>query len=50
MNARGPYDPATDGAQMQIGGRMSYGDYLNLDAILGARRPLTDARDEMPAL
>jgi tryptophan 2,3-dioxygenase len=26
---------------------MSYGDYLQLDAILGAQRPLTDAHDEM---
>ena len=26
---------------------MSYSDYLNLDAILGAQRPLTDAHDEM---
>jgi len=47
MNARGPYDPATEGAQMEFDGRMSYSDYLNLEVILGAQRPLTDAHDEM---
>ena len=47
MTARVPYDPATEGAQMQFDGRMSYGDYLHLDAILGAQQPLTDAHDEM---
>src|SRR5579871_5213429 len=26
---------------------MSYGDYLHLDQILGAQRPLSDAHDEM---
>ncbi len=47
MTERGPYDPATEGAQMRFDGRMSYGDYLHLDAILGAQQPLTDAHDEM---
>jgi tryptophan 2,3-dioxygenase len=42
-----PYDPATEGAQMQFDGRMSYGDYLHLDAILTAQSPLSDAPDEM---
>ena len=28
-------------------GRMSYGDYLGLDRILGAQAPLSDAHDEM---
>lgn len=41
------YDPASDGAQMSFDGRMSYGDYLRLDAILGAQAPLSDAHDEM---
>ncbi|MBZ0161096.1 MAG: tryptophan 2,3-dioxygenase [Notoacmeibacter sp.] len=41
------YDPAREGAQMAFDGRMSYGDYLNLDAILGAQKPLTGAHDEM---
>ena len=42
-----PYDPAGEGAQMAFDGRMSYGDYLHLDAILGAQAPLTDAPDEL---
>jgi tryptophan 2,3-dioxygenase len=41
------YDPATEGAQMSFDGRMSYGDYLNLDAILTAQKPLSSAHDEM---
>ncbi|MBL8560732.1 MAG: tryptophan 2,3-dioxygenase [Gemmobacter sp.] len=41
------YTPATDGAQMSFDGRMSYGDYLQIDRILGAQTPLTDAHDEM---
>lgn len=42
-----PYDPATEGAQMSFDGRMSYGDYLGLDAILSAQNPISDAHDEM---
>ncbi|TYB80912.1 tryptophan 2,3-dioxygenase [Maritimibacter fusiformis] len=42
-----PYDPAKDGAQMQFDGRMSYGDYLSLDAILTAQHQRSDAHDEM---
>ena len=42
-----PYDPATEGAQMSFDGRMSYVDYLGLDAILSAQNPLSDAHDEM---
>ncbi len=41
------YDPAAEGAQMAFDGRMSYGDYLKLDAILTAQAPLSDAHDEM---
>jgi tryptophan 2,3-dioxygenase len=41
------YDPATEGAQMSFDGRMSYADYLRLDAILGAQARLSDAHDEM---
>ncbi len=41
------YDPAADGAQMSFDGRMSYGDYLRIDAILGAQSPLSPAHDEM---
>ena len=40
-------DPTADGAQMSFDGRMSYGDYLAIDQILTAQRPLTEAHDEM---
>ncbi|MEC8294089.1 MAG: tryptophan 2,3-dioxygenase [Pseudomonadota bacterium] len=42
-----PYNPAKDGAQMSFDGRMSYGDYLGLDAILSAQHPLSSAHDEL---
>ena len=42
-----PYDPAQDGAQMSFDGRMSYGDYLGLDAVLDAQHPLSAAHDEL---
>jgi tryptophan 2,3-dioxygenase len=41
------YDPAREGAEMSFDGRMSYGDYLSLDAILTAQRPLSAAHDEL---
>ena len=41
------FDPAEDGAEMSFDGRMSYGDYLRLDAILDAQHPRSDAHDEM---
>ena len=41
------YDPAREGAQMSFDGRMSYGDYLALDQILTAQKPLSAAHDEM---
>lgn len=41
------YDPARDGAQMSFDGRMSYGDYLQIDRILEAQQLLTGAHDEM---
>jgi tryptophan 2,3-dioxygenase len=42
-----PFNPAEDGAQMAFDGRMSYGDYLQIDRILDAQSPLSDAHDEM---
>ncbi|MET3661562.1 tryptophan 2,3-dioxygenase [Aquamicrobium ahrensii] len=42
-----PYDPSAEGAQMSFRGRMSYGDYLQLDKVLDAQAPLSDAHDEM---
>ena len=41
------YDPAQDGAEMSFDGRMSYGDYLQIDRILTAQHPMTGAHDEM---
>ncbi len=41
------YDPSRDGAQTSFSGRMSYGDYLSLDQLLTAQKPLTPAHDEM---
>jgi tryptophan 2,3-dioxygenase len=42
-----PYNPAEDGAEMAFDGRMSYGDYLHIDRILGAQTPISGAHDEM---
>lgn len=42
-----PYNPAREGAQMSFQDRMSYVDYLQLDTILSAQTPLSDAHDEM---
>jgi tryptophan 2,3-dioxygenase len=41
------YDPTAEGAETDFVRRMSYGDYLNLNAILTAQHPLSDAHDEM---
>jgi tryptophan 2,3-dioxygenase len=41
------YDPAGEGAETDFARRMSYGDYLALDKILGAQHPLSEAHDEM---
>ncbi|MEL6678284.1 MAG: tryptophan 2,3-dioxygenase [Pseudomonadota bacterium] len=40
-------NPEDHGAQMSFDGRMSYTDYLALDQILSAQRPLSSAHDEM---
>jgi tryptophan 2,3-dioxygenase len=42
-----PFNPSDDGAQMSFDGRMSYGDYLQIDRILNAQHCLTEAHDEM---
>jgi tryptophan 2,3-dioxygenase len=42
-----PYDPATEGAEMSFKERMSYSDYLHLDQVLDAQRPLSGAHDEL---
>ncbi|WP_353844886.1 tryptophan 2,3-dioxygenase [Rhizobium sp. CSW-27] len=41
------YDPAQEGAQMSFRERMSYTDYLQLDPILSAQKPLSSAHDEL---
>jgi tryptophan 2,3-dioxygenase len=47
MSGPAPYDPAADGAETSFEARMAYGDYLRLDEVLGAQKPLTAAHDEM---
>ncbi|MDP2122421.1 MAG: tryptophan 2,3-dioxygenase [Hoeflea sp.] len=47
MSAGTDYDPSKEGATMNFDGRMSYGDYLGLDSVLGAQKTRTDAHDEM---
>lgn len=42
-----PFDPADDGATMDFDGRMSYGDYLQIDKILDAQTCISDAPDEL---
>src|SRR5271154_126993 len=42
-----PYDAAGEGAKMSFGDAMSYGDYLQLDVLLGAQKPLSRAHDEL---
>ena len=41
------YDPAVEGAETDFARKMSYSDYLQLDALLGAQHPISDAHDEM---
>jgi tryptophan 2,3-dioxygenase len=42
-----PYDAAGEGAKMSFGDAMSYGDYLQLDVLLSAQKPLSRAHDEL---
>ncbi len=41
------HDPETDGAKMSFAQDMSYGDYLSMDGLLSAQKPLSQAHDEM---
>jgi tryptophan 2,3-dioxygenase len=43
----GPYNPAEDGAEMSFRETMSYTDYLRLDDVLGAQKPISAAHDEL---
>ena len=36
-----------EGAQLDFSASMSYGDYLQLDAVLNAQKPLSPAHDEL---
>jgi tryptophan 2,3-dioxygenase len=48
MNTQRPADIVADEkAQLDFSRHMSYGDYLQLDAILGAQKPLSPAHDEL---
>lgn len=42
-----PYNPASEGAEMSFSRKMSYSDYLHLDAVLGAQEPLSQTHDEL---
>ena len=42
-----PVDPAAEGAEMSFVAKMSYGDYLHLDEVLNAQKPLSPAHDEL---
>lgn len=42
-----PYNPESEGAEMNFSEKMSYADYLGLDKVLGAQRPLGDTHDEL---
>ncbi|HEX4782176.1 MAG TPA: tryptophan 2,3-dioxygenase [Usitatibacter sp.] len=45
VNEKNP--PHLDGARLDFSGAMSYGDYLALDSVLGAQRPLSGDHNEM---
>lgn len=47
MKVRKAEPEVPEGAQMSFKERMSYGDYLRLDQILGAQKLLSDSGDEM---
>lgn len=47
MSDQKPYDPSAEGAQMNFDGRMSYSDYLGIDILLAAQKPLTQTHDEL---
>ena len=40
-------DPAKEGAKMDFSASMSYGDYLQIDTILSAQKPLSPNHNEM---
>src|SRR5690348_17339229 len=44
---RPPSDGGIEGAQTNFAEKMSYGDYLNLDRLLNAQAPRSNAHDEL---
>ncbi len=47
MSDNTPYNPATEGAQMDFNRQMSYSDYLGLETLFASQHPLTETHDEM---
>lgn len=47
MTRNDRYDPGREGAEMNFASKMSYTDYLQLDKILDAQKPLSQTHDEM---
>ena len=47
MTGPGAETRTETGAVTDFAGRMSYGDYLHIDAVLGAQHPLSRANDEL---
>jgi tryptophan 2,3-dioxygenase len=47
MSGELPHNSAAEGAEASSEARMAYDNYLHLDEILGAQKPLTGAHDEM---
>ena len=46
-NAKGPTSRVENDMHLDLGGKLTYGAYLNLDQVLTAQRPLTGEHDEM---
>lgn len=42
-----PYDPTEDGAEMSFRKQMSYSEYLHLQEVLDAQKPISKAHDEL---
>ena len=47
MKSKSKLDEVLDGAETNFVKKMSYTDYLNLDQVLGAQKPISNTHDEM---
>ena len=47
MKSKSKLDEVLDGAETNFIKKMSYTDYLNLDQVLGAQKPISNTHDEM---